>query len=88
MNQHFYVRQGVSFQEMSEAQRDAAMGLLRASLSAQGLKLSRDIMRLNHTLGELNGDNFESMASGCTGSRSWASQARPSPGAGSSTGTT
>jgi hypothetical protein len=59
MNQHFYVRQGVSFLEMSEAQREAAFGLLRASLSARGLKLTRDIMRLNHTLGELNNDNFE-----------------------------
>ncbi len=59
MNQHFYVRQGVSFQEMTEAQRDAAFGLLGASLSAKGLKLSRDIMRLNHTLGELSHDNFE-----------------------------
>ena len=59
MNQHFYIRQGVSFAEMSEAQRDAAFGLLRESLSAKGLKLSRDVMRLNHTLGELNGDNWE-----------------------------
>jgi len=58
MNQHFYIRQGVSFEEMGGAQRDAAIGLLRASLSAKGLELSRDIMRLNHTLGELNGDNF------------------------------
>jgi hypothetical protein len=59
MNQHFYVRQGVSFEEMSAPQRDSAIGLLRTSLSAKGLKLSRDIMRLNHTLGELNNDNFE-----------------------------
>jgi hypothetical protein len=59
MNQHFYVRQGVSFEEMSPSQRESAIGLLRASLSAKGLKLSRDIMRLNHTLGELNNDNFE-----------------------------
>lgn len=59
MNQHFYVRQGVGFKEMSEAQREAAFGLLRASLSAKGLKLSRDIMRLNHTLGELNNNDFE-----------------------------
>lgn len=58
MNQHFYVRQGVSFEEMTAAQRDAAIGLMRASLSARGLKLSRDIMKLNHTLGELNNDNF------------------------------
>ena len=58
MNQHFYVRQGVSFGEMNEAQREAAFGLLRASLSAKGMQLSRDIMRLNHTLGELSSDNF------------------------------
>jgi hypothetical protein len=32
---------------------------MRAALSARGLKLSRDIMRLNHTLGELKDDNFE-----------------------------
>ncbi len=58
MNQSFYVRQGVSFKEMSEAQRVAAFGLLGAALSAKGLKLSQDIMKLNHTLGELNHDNF------------------------------
>jgi hypothetical protein len=58
MNVHRYTRQGVSFQEMSEPQRTAAFGLLRASLSAKGLKLSQDIMKLNHTLGELNNDNF------------------------------
>lgn len=58
MNQHFYVRQGVSFLEMSEAQRTSAFALLRASLSAKGLQLSQDIMKLNHTLGELNNDDF------------------------------
>ena len=59
MNQHFYRRAGVSFEEMSPTQREAAFGLLRASLSARGLTLSRDIMKLNHTLGELNDDDFE-----------------------------
>ncbi|MBX9602102.1 MAG: DUF3500 domain-containing protein [Bryobacteraceae bacterium] len=59
MNQSFYIRQGVSFQEMTERQRGAAFGLMRASLSAKGLKLSQDIMKLNHTLGELNNNNFE-----------------------------
>lgn len=58
MNQHFYKRQGVGFDEMTPEQREAAFGLLRASLSAKGLKLTRDIMKLNHTLGELNNDNF------------------------------
>jgi hypothetical protein len=59
MNQHFYVRQGVSFQEMNDAQREAAFGMLRTSLSAKGLKLTRDVMKLNHTLGELNNNDFE-----------------------------
>ncbi len=58
MNVHRYTRQGVSLLEMSDAQRAAAFGLLRASLSAKGLKLSQDIMKLNHTLGELNNNNF------------------------------
>src|SRR4051794_3780859 len=53
MNQSFYVREGVSFLEMSTAQRNAAFELLRASLSAKGVKQTRDIMRLNQTLGEL-----------------------------------
>ncbi len=59
MNQHFYIRQGTSFKEMTDAQRESAIGLLRASLSAKGLKQSRDIMNLNHTLGELNNNDFE-----------------------------
>ncbi len=59
MNQHFYVRQGMGFKDMTDSQREAALALLGASLSARGLKLTRDIMRLNHTLGELNQDNFE-----------------------------
>src|SRR5437660_1475276 len=59
MNQHFYVRQGVSFKEMTDVQREAAFGLMRASLSAKGMKQTRDIMRLNYTLGELNGNDFE-----------------------------
>ena len=32
--------------------------MLRASLSAKGLQTTRDIMRLNHTLGELNDNDF------------------------------
>ncbi len=56
MNQHFYVRQGVSFKEMTDPQREAAFGLMKASLSARGLQLSKDIMKLNHTLGEIQDD--------------------------------
>ena len=53
MNQHFYIRRGVALGEMTQAQRQAAMELLRSSLSAKGLRQTRDIMRLNTTLGEL-----------------------------------
>jgi hypothetical protein len=57
MNQHFYVRQGISFQEMTPAQRDAAFGLMGASLSAKGLRLTRNIMRMNETLAEMTHDH-------------------------------
>ncbi|HMD41845.1 MAG TPA: DUF3500 domain-containing protein [Candidatus Acidoferrum sp.] len=56
MNQHFYVRQGISMQEMTEAQRDLAFGLMRASLSTRGFELTRNVMRLNETLAELARD--------------------------------
>jgi hypothetical protein len=57
MNQHFYQRQGVSFQEMTPPQREAAFGFMDASLSPKGMRLTRDIMRLNETLAELTGDH-------------------------------
>ena len=52
-NRHFYKRQGVGFDEMDEDQRELAFDLMRASLSAKGLNLSQDIMKLNGTLAEL-----------------------------------
>ena len=58
-NQDIYIRQGVSFLDLSESQREQAFNLIRAGLSARGFTQTRDIMRLNHTLGELNGDNFD-----------------------------
>ncbi|QEG01804.1 hypothetical protein Mal15_58850 [Stieleria maiorica] len=57
-NRHFYKRQGVGFDEMSPAQRELAFDLIGASLSAKGLKLSKDIMKLNGTLAEL-ANNFD-----------------------------
>jgi hypothetical protein len=57
MNQHFYARQGVSFQEMTEAQRELAFNLMRASLSVKGFELTRNVMRLNETLAELTDDH-------------------------------
>jgi hypothetical protein len=52
-NVHRYVRQGVSFTEMSEPQRERGFAMLRAGLSAKGFETSRNIMRLNGYLGEL-----------------------------------
>ena len=57
MNQHFYPRQGVCFAEMTDTQRAAAFNLMRASLSAKGFELTRNIMRLNETLAELSDDH-------------------------------
>jgi len=51
-----YVRQGVSLKEMSEAQREAAMMLVRTSLSAKGLELVLAIMKTDQTLSEINND--------------------------------
>jgi len=59
MNTSFYVRQGVSFLELTAEQREAAFGVLRAALSARGLELTRDIMRLNETLAEVTDGNFD-----------------------------
>jgi Protein of unknown function (DUF3500) len=58
MNQHFYARQGISFQEMTDAQREAAFGLMHASLSTKGFELTRNVMRLNETLAELADDRL------------------------------
>lgn len=58
MNQNFYIRQGVCFREMTDPQRKAALSLIRASLSARGFELMRNIMRLNETLAELTNDHL------------------------------
>jgi hypothetical protein len=49
-----YVRQGLSLKEMNQQQRIAAFNMLITSLSAQGLKLSQDIMKTDKTLSEIN----------------------------------
>ena len=58
MNQGFYIRDGVSMREMTAAQRNAALNLMRASLSAKGFELTRNIMRLNETLAEMINDHL------------------------------
>ncbi|WP_020568955.1 DUF3500 domain-containing protein [Neolewinella persica] len=52
-----YARHGVSLKEMALAQRTAAEALLKVSLSAKGLQLSKDIMKTDQTLREFNDDN-------------------------------
>ena len=51
-----FLRQGVSLKEMTGKQREAAMSLMRESLSAKGLQLSLDIMKTDQTLREINED--------------------------------
>jgi len=53
-----YVRQGISFEEMADSQKTTAWNLLRSSLSADGLSLSRNIMKTDQTLKELNNDDL------------------------------
>lgn len=59
-NQHSLPRQGVSFEEFDDSQSEAAFKLMKAGLSAKGFQRSRDIMRLNYTLGEIT-SNFEEL---------------------------
>ena len=62
-NIHRYERQGVSFKEMTDAQRAKGFELLAAGLSAKGLEKSRNIMRLNETIAELT-KRFEEYGDG------------------------
>lgn len=55
-NRHFPIRQGVGFNEMTETQREAAFTMMAKSLSAKGLRKTKDIMKLNGTLAELCND--------------------------------
>lgn len=49
-----YHRQGISIKEMTTIQKETAFGLMQVSLSAKGLQLSKDIMKTDQTLKELN----------------------------------
>ena len=53
-----YVRQGISFEEMTKEQKKKAWKLLQTSLSAEGVKLSKDIMKTDQTPRELNNDKL------------------------------
>ncbi|MBV6640717.1 MAG: DUF3500 domain-containing protein [Cyclobacteriaceae bacterium] len=54
-----YDRQGVSLKEMDEEQKKLAFDLMRSSLSAKGLQLSKDIMKTDQTLRELNDNSAD-----------------------------
>ena len=55
-NTELYVENyGLRLDEVSEPLRDAAMAVLRASMSQHGYELSRDVMKLNRFLGDLVG---------------------------------
>jgi predicted TIM-barrel fold metal-dependent hydrolase len=55
-NSELYVEDfGLRLEEAPDALRDAAMAVVRASLSAQGFAKSRDVMRLNRFIGDLLG---------------------------------
>src|SRR5205085_12695693 len=49
----FVVRHGICLDDCTEAQRARGLDLLRATCSARGFRLVRDVMRLNDALAEL-----------------------------------
>ncbi|HWE75601.1 MAG TPA: DUF3500 domain-containing protein [Stellaceae bacterium] len=53
--ENFFEDYGLRLEEISDAQREAALAILRASMSAKGFQMSRDVMRLNRFLGDLVG---------------------------------
>ncbi len=52
---HF--RHGLMLEDLVPAQREAALDIVRASLSARGFHQARSIMRLNELLAEITGDH-------------------------------
>jgi Protein of unknown function (DUF3500) len=51
----FIMRHGVLLEDLDSGQREAALDLVRATLSLRGFGTARDVMRLNETIGELTG---------------------------------
>ena len=51
----FLVRHGLRLGDLPEEQRELALGLVRAGLSAAGYQTARDVMRLNGAIAELTG---------------------------------
>ena len=51
----FLLRHGLMLEDLHDQQREAALRLVESTLSASGFGAARDIMRLNHTVGEITG---------------------------------
>ena len=51
----FLMRHGLLLENLAGPIRQAALRILQQTLSASGFSAARDIMRLNHTIGELTG---------------------------------
>jgi hypothetical protein len=62
-NVHRAARAGLAFKDMNESQQARAFDLLKAALSAKGLELSRNVMRLNYTIAEMT-NNFTEYGEG------------------------
>src|SRR6185312_15087858 len=55
----FMVRHGLLLEALSQAQRELALDMLQAALSQGGFESIRNVMRLNHTIGEITGQHQE-----------------------------
>ena len=55
----FVMRHGVSLDELTPAQREPALALVAAGLSAEGYRTARDVMRLNEAVREITGSDVE-----------------------------
>ncbi len=51
----FLMRHGLLLEDLTNEQRQAALRLVEHTLSASGFQTARDVMRLNHTIGEITG---------------------------------
>jgi hypothetical protein len=51
----FVMRHGLLLEDLSDGQRAAALAVVESSLSAAGYQVTRDVMRLNYSIGELTG---------------------------------
>jgi Protein of unknown function (DUF3500) len=55
----FVMRHGVALDDCTPGQRERALDLLRATCSARGFELARNVMRLNDALAEITGRDDE-----------------------------